>query len=153
GNFSGNLIIGNQNTSNNAIANYQSSKPTGSTLPYQEFFFGREHELKTIASALSPETRPWRALLDGPARVRKTGLPDKAGHDAPKELFERKIFITAKVRELTPEGEQKLTDFTRPTYLAMLDELGKELGEMGLEQLPPDNRPDALRLALVGKKA
>ena len=57
-------------------------------------------------------------------------------------FFERKIFITAKVRELTPEGEQKLTDFTRPTYLAMLDELGKELGADGLEKLAPDERPN-----------
>ena len=70
-----------------------------------------------------------------------------------KNLFERKIFITAKVRELTAEGEAKLTDFTRPTYLAMLNELGKELGEDGLEKLAPDERPNELRLALAGKKA
>jgi tetratricopeptide (TPR) repeat protein len=57
------------------------------------------------------------------------------------------------VRELTAEGEAKLTDFTRPTYLAMLDELGKELGEDGLEKLAPDERPNELRLALAGKKA
>jgi|GEM_PF-961498 len=153
GNFSGNLIIGNQNTSNNAIANYQSSKPTGSTLPHQEFFFGRADELKTIAEALSPERRAWGALIDGPGGIGKTALAIKAAHDAPKELFDRKIFITAKVRELTPEGEQKLTDFTRPTYLAMLDELGKELDEEGLEKLPPDERPNTLRLALGSKKA
>jgi hypothetical protein len=57
------------------------------------------------------------------------------------------------VRELTAEGEAKLTDFTRPTYLAMLDELGKELGADGLEKLAPDERPNELRLALAGKKA
>ena len=57
------------------------------------------------------------------------------------------------MRELTAEGEAKLTDFTRPTYLAMLDELGKELGADGLEKLAPDERPDELRLALAGKKA
>ena len=71
----------------------------------------------------------------------------------PAEVFERKIFITAKVRELTAAGEAKLTDFTRPTYLAMLDELGKELGETGLEKLAPDERPNELRLALAGKQA
>ncbi|MEP7133316.1 MAG: DUF4062 domain-containing protein [Chloroflexota bacterium] len=136
-----------------AITNHLLPKPTGSTLPHQEFFFGRADELKTIAAALSPDTRAWGALIDGPGGIGKTALAIKAAHDAPKELFERKIFITAKVRELTAEGEAKLTDFTRPTYLAMLDELGKELGTDGLEKLAPDERPNELRLALAGKKA
>jgi tetratricopeptide (TPR) repeat protein len=139
-----------------SITNHQlplTPKPTGSTLPHQEFFFGREKELETIKSALSPETRAWGALIDGPGGIGKTALAIKAAHDASEELFERKIFITAKVRELTAEGEKKLTDFTRPTYLAMLDELGKELGEDGLEKLPPDERPNELRLGLAGKKA
>ena len=92
-------------------------------------------------------------MIDGPGGIGKTALAIKAAHDAPAELFERKIFITAKVRELTAEGEAKLTDFTRPTYLAMLDELGKELGADGLEKLAPDERPNELRLALAGKKA
>jgi tetratricopeptide (TPR) repeat protein len=153
GNFSGNRMIGNQNTSNNAISKFQSHKPTGSTLPTQPFFVGREKELETIKSSLSPETRAWGALIDGAGGIGKTALAIKAAHDASDELFERKIFISAKVRELTPEGEQKLTDFTRPTYLAMLDELGKELGEETLSQLPPDERPNTLRLALAGKKA
>jgi len=128
-------------------------KPTGSTLPCLGFFVGREKELDIIQSALSPDSRTWGALIDGPGGIGKTTLAIKAAHDAPAELFERKIFITAKVRELTPEGEAKLTDFTRPTYLAMLDELGKELGEDSLEKLAPDERPDELRLALAGVKA
>jgi hypothetical protein len=132
---------------------FEHSKPTGNTLPRLGYFVGREKELKTIASALSPETRTWGALIDGPGGIGKTALAIKAAHDAPAELFERKIFITAKVRELTAEGEAKLTDFTRPTYLAMLDELGKELGADGLEKLAPDERPNELRLALAGKKA
>ena len=128
-------------------------KPTGSTLPTQPYFFGRAKELEIIKSALSPDSRTWGALIDGPGGIGKTALAIKAAHDAPAELFERKIFITAKVRELTAEGEAKLTDFTRPTYLAMLDELGKELGADGLEKLAPDERPNELRLALAGKKA
>ena len=132
------------------ISNLQSPK---NTLPTQPYFFGRAAELKTIASALSPDSRTWGALIDGPGGIGKTALAIKAAHDAPAELFERKIFITAKVRELTAEGEAKLTDFTRPTYLAMLDELGKELGADGLEKLAPDERPNELRLALAGKKA
>ena len=132
---------------------YQPPKPTGSTLPRVGFFVGRDKELEIIQSALSPESRTWGALIDGPGGIGKTALAIKAAHDAPAELFERKIFITAKVRELTAEGEAKLTDFTRPTYLAMLDELGKELGADGLEKLAPDKRPNELRLALAGKKA
>lgn len=127
--------------------------PTGNTLPQLGFFVGREKELDIIKSALAPDSRTWGALIDGPGGIGKTALAIKAAHDAPAELFERKIFITAKVRELTAEGEAKLTDFTRPTYLAMLDELGRELGADGLEKLAPDERPNELRLALAGKKA
>lgn len=130
---------------------YQSPKPTGNTLPNQEFFVGREKERDIILSALSPESRTWGALIDGPGGIGKSALAIHAAHKA--EGFDRKIFITAKVRELTAEGEAKLTDFTRPTYLAMLDELGKELGADGLEKLAPDERPNTLRLALAGKKA
>ncbi len=132
---------------------YQPPKPTGSTLPQVGFFVGRDKELEILQSALSPDSRTWGALIDGPGGIGKTALAIKAAHDAPGELFERKIFITAKVRELTAEGEAKLTDFTRPTYIAMLDELGKELGADGLEKLAPEARPNELRLALAGKKA
>jgi tetratricopeptide (TPR) repeat protein len=132
------------------ITNPQSPK---NTLPYQPFFFGRIKELEIIKDAIAPESRTWGALIDGPGGIGKTALAIKAAHDAPAELFERKIFITAKVRELTAEGEAKLTDFTRPTYLAMLDELGKELGADGLEKLAPEARPNELRLALAGKQA
>jgi tetratricopeptide (TPR) repeat protein len=130
-----------------------STKPKGSTLPQLPFFVGREKEQEIIKSALSPESRTWGALIDGPGGIGKTALAIKAAHDTSDELFERKIFITAKVRELTPEGEKKLTDFTRPTYLAMLNELATELGEDGISKLAPEERTNALRLALAGKKA
>jgi tetratricopeptide (TPR) repeat protein len=139
--------------SNSHIPITEHHKPTGSTLPQQPFFVGRDKELAIIADAISPDSRTWGALIDGPGGIGKTALAIKAAHDAPAELFDRKIFITAKVRELTAEGEAKLTDFTRPTYLAMLDELGKELGADGLEKLAPDERPNELRLTLAGKKA
>jgi len=128
-------------------------KPIGNSLPREGFFVGREEERKTIAAALSPESRTWGALIDGPGGIGKTALAIKAAHEAPEGLFERKIFISAKVRELQSDGEKTLTDFTRPTYLAMLDELGRELGEENLERLAPDERPNVLRLALAGKRA
>ena len=128
-------------------------KPTGNSLPREGFFVGREEERKTIAAALSPESRTWGALIDGPGGIGKTALAIKAAHEAPEGLFERKIFISAKVRELTTDGEKPLTDFTQSTYLDMLEELGRELGEANLERLAPNERPNLLRLALVGKKA
>ena len=148
-----NFVVSQQAIADSGLPIYEPPKPTGSTLPQVGFFVGREKDLEIIKSALSPESRTWGALIDGPGGIGKSALAIKAAHDAPAELFERKIFITAKVRELTVEGEAKLTDFTRPTYLAMLDELGKELGEDGLEKLAPDKRPNELRLALAGKKA
>ena len=122
------------------------------TLPARAFFVGRTHELETIAAALSPEARTWGALIDGPGGIGKTALAVEAAHRAPETLFERKIFITAKVRELRPEGEKPLTDFTRRDYLAMLNELALALGEEGIPKLPPEERPSALRRALTGKK-
>ncbi len=124
-----------------------------SSLPTQPYFFGRVKELDIIAEALLPTTRTWGALIDGPGGIGKTALAIRAAYKAPAELFMRKILITAKVRELTPDGERRLTDFTRPSYLEMLNELGKELGEESLSKLPPEERANALRLALTGKQA
>jgi tetratricopeptide (TPR) repeat protein len=152
GSFNGNLTIGNQNSSNNG--NFQApAKPRGSTLPTQPYFFGREKERALIVDAISPESRTWGALIDGPGGIGKTALAIQAAMDAPDSLFERKIFITAKIRELKPEGEKPLTDFTRADYLSMLNELALELGEDGIPQLAPDARANALRLALANQKA
>jgi len=132
---------------------YESHKPIGSTLPTQPYFFGREKELKIIEEALSPESRTWGALIDGPGGIGKTALAIHAAYLASETLFTRKIFITAKVRELTPDGEMKLDDFTRPDYLSILNELALELGEEGIQRLEPGERANVLRLALSGKKA
>lgn len=146
-------FVANHNGSSSSDQTCPLHKPTGNSLPREGFFVGREAERKTIAEALSPESRTWGALIDGPGGIGKTALAIKAAHEALEGLFERKIFISAKVRELTTDGEKPLTDFTRPTWIAMLDELGKELGEENLERLVPDERPNVLRLALAGKKA
>lgn len=145
-------FVANHSESDYTSIAFHSQAPRGSTLPQQPYFFGRAKELLIIASALSPESRTWGALIDGPGGIGKTALAIRAANLASTELFDRKIFITAKVRELTPEGEQKLTDFTRPTYLAMLDELARELGE-DLSRLAPEERPNTIRISLAGKKA
>jgi len=124
----------------------------GSTLPSQSYFFGREKELAIIADATSPESRTWGALIDGPGGIGKTALAIRAAHLAPSTLYDRKIFITAKVRELTPEGEKPLKDFSRDNYFSMLNELALELGEEGIPRLAPDERANPLRMAMVGKR-
>jgi hypothetical protein len=56
------------------------------------------------------------------------------------------------MRELTPEGEKPLKDFSRDNYFSMLNELALELGEDSIPRLAPDERPDPLRMAMSGKK-
>jgi len=124
-------------------------KPVHSSLPPQPYFFGREKELEIIAAAISPEARTWGALIDGPGGIGKTALAIRAGHLAPAAHFERKIFLSAKVRELTSAGEQKLEDFTLPDYMALLTELARELGEENIAQIDPNERASAVRRALA----
>ena len=120
-----------------------------STLPPQPFFFGREKELASIAEAISPEARTWGALIDGPGGIGKTALAVRSGHLAPAADFDRKIFLSAKIRELTPKGEQKLEDFMLPNYMALLAELARELGDETLAQQAPNERANAVRRALA----
>ncbi len=120
-----------------------------SSLPPQPYFFGREKELGIIAEAISPDARTWGALIDGPGGIGKSALAIRAGHLAPAAHFERKIFLSAKVRELTPAGEQKLEDFMLPNYMALLTELARELGEDKVAQIDPNERANAVRRALA----
>ena len=124
-----------------------------SILPPQPYFFGREAELKSIAEATSPEARTWGALIDGPGGIGKTALAVRAGHLAPAADFAVKIFLSAKVRELTPAGEQPLADFMLPNYMALLAELARELGEADIAKSDPAERANAVRRALAGKRA
>ena len=124
-----------------------------STLPPQPYFFGREKELATIAEAISPEARTWGALIDGPGGIGKTALAIRAGHLAPAAHFKRKIFLSAKVRELTPAGEQKLADFMLLNYLALLTELACEIGQENIAQSDPNERANAVRRALADMRA
>ena len=116
-------------------------KAVASSLPAQPYFFGREKELATIREAISPKARTWGALIDGPGGIGKTALAIHAGHLAPPEHFERKIFLSAKVRELTPAGEQPLEDFMLPNYMALLSELDCELGLDTIAQSDPNSAP------------
>ncbi|HEY1242549.1 MAG TPA: tetratricopeptide repeat protein [Bryobacteraceae bacterium] len=123
-----------------------------SSLPTQPFFFGREKELAIVAEAILPESRTWGVLIDGPGGIGKTALAVRAGHVAPVAHFPSKIFLSSKVRELTPQGEQKLEDFMLPNYIALLTELARELGDENLAKLPENERANAVRRMLTGQR-
>jgi tetratricopeptide (TPR) repeat protein len=124
-----------------------------STLPTQPHFFGRDKELAIIADAIAPEARTWGALIDGPGGIGKTALAIRAGHLASEAQFEYKLFLSAKVRELTPQGEQPLEDFMLPNYMALLVELASALGEEGITRIDPNERAKAVQRALADKRA
>ncbi|MBI5712647.1 MAG: ATP-binding protein [Chloroflexi bacterium] len=122
-------------------------------LPNQPYFFGREEELETIKDALAPENRSWGALIDGPGGIGKTALAIRAGHLAPEGNFKTKIFLSAKVRDLTPQGEEKLEDFMLPNYIALLSELARELGEDDIAKIPENERANTVRRLLSDRYA
>jgi tetratricopeptide (TPR) repeat protein len=124
-----------------------------SNLPRLPFFFGREAELEQIADALAPDARGWGMLIDGPGGIGKTALAIRAAHLAPEALFPRKIFLSAKVRELTAEGEQPLADFSVRDYLELLTELGRELGDTSIGKSVPAERPQLVRGLLARQRA
>jgi tetratricopeptide (TPR) repeat protein len=124
-----------------------------SSLPHQPYFFGRKEELKKIADALLPELRSWGVLIDGPGGIGKTALAVRAGHLAPAENFPLKIFLTAKVRELTPAGEQQFQDFMLPNFIALVSELAAELGEEEIGRTPANERTNIVRRILADKHA
>ncbi len=121
-----------------------------SSLPRQPYFFGREKELAIIAKAILPTTRTWGVLIDGPGGIGKTSLAIRAGELAPVADFEYKIFLSAKVRELTSAGEQALDDFKFTSFSALLTELAHELGEEDINRIEPGKRAKAILRTLAG---
>ncbi|CAG0931949.1 hypothetical protein TFLX_02373 [Thermoflexales bacterium] len=130
-----------------------STAPRRAELPHQPYFFGREEELAIIAEALDPESNGWGVLIDGPGGIGKTALAIQAGQLAPESVYTTKIFLSAKVRELTPQGEQKLEDFMLPNYLTLLSELARELGEEDVERTEPAERAREVRRLLENRHA
>ncbi|MDP2311539.1 MAG: toll/interleukin-1 receptor domain-containing protein [Pseudomonadota bacterium] len=122
-------------------------------LPRLPWFFGRKAELDVVAHALDHGVRSWGALIDGPGGMGKTSLAIRAAELA-AERFDRVVFVSAKARELRPEGERPMTSFVSPAYGAMLRELGAELG-IGdeVERSPEAERPKLLHRALRDRPA
>lgn len=124
-----------------------------STLPSRRVFFGRKPDLEKIAKYLSPEDRSWGVVLDGPGGVGKTSLALEAAHRAPAEHFPLKLWITAKNRELRPDGEQQLTGHRVDDYHELLNELGRALGSDDIPRATPEDRPGLIRHALANHRA
>jgi tetratricopeptide (TPR) repeat protein len=124
-----------------------------STLPARRPFFGRVKELETVAKYLLPEDRSWGVVLDGPGGVGKTALAIEAAHRAPAEHFPLKLWLTAKDRELLPDGVQPLRDHRVPSYHALLNELGRALGRDDIPKAVPEDRPRLVHHALANYRA
>jgi class 3 adenylate cyclase len=122
-------------------------------LPPLFSFFGREKELKIIADALAPEARTWGALIDGPGGMGKTSLAVRAAELVPPNRFKQIIFLSAKERELTADGQRPLKGFVLPSYLQMLNELANQLGQPELAKLAEEERTLRLQQKLQTAEA
>lgn len=109
-------------------------------LPHLPFFYGRTEELRKIADALSPKTRTWGALIDGPGGIGKTSLAIRAALEAPEGQFRQILFVSSKSRKLTADGEVKVTDFVIPGYIEMLNEIARLLKQPDLAKSPETDR-------------
>ncbi len=123
---------------------------TPNNLPRQPFFFGREDERQRIAAALAPEARGWGVLIDGPGGIGKTALAIFAAAQVPAGRFGRILFLSAKERELTADGQRALGGFVLPTALEMMNAIARELGK-DLTQAPETRRSEDVLRALHGQ--
>lgn len=131
------------------VQNHTEQIKTSSNIPHQPYFFGREEQLKTIADALMPTTRTWGVLIDGEGGIGKTALAIRAATLASEQTFPRKVFVSAKVRELQPDGEQPLEDFMLPNFIALINAMARHLGNPHIEQLPENQRADSVNHSLT----
>lgn len=133
------------------------TKPVSSNIPHNlprlPHFFGRDKELKTIADALAPQARTWGALIDGPGGMGKTSLAIRAAELVPEGQFKRILFLSAKEREMSADGEKKLTGFVLPGYLEMLNEIARLLHKPELAKSPEDERARLILDALTQEHA
>ncbi len=122
-------------------------------LPRLPYFFGREDQLKIINDALQPTARTWIILIDGPGGIGKTTLAIRAAELASEENYPRIVFVSAKVRELEPDGLGAVRDLFINSYLDLLNSIARELGDDSLAKLDEKKRPEALLRLLRDKPA
>jgi len=131
------------------VQNHSEAIKPVSNIPHQPYFFGREEQLKIIADALLPTTRTWGVLIDGEGGIGKTALAIKAATEASEQRFLRKVFVSAKVRELQKDGEQPLEDFMLPNFIALINAIARHLGNSNIEQQPENQRADSVQHSLT----
>ena len=124
---------------------------TPNNLPRLPFFFGREGELKRIASAIAADARGWGVIIDGPGGIGKSALAIRAAELVPEGRFQRIIFLSAKERELTADGQRALGTFVLPTCLEMLNAIARELERPELTKSTESERPELVLRALRDK--
>lgn len=122
-------------------------------LPRLAYFFGRATELAVIADALTPQRRTWGVLIDGPGGIGKTSLAIRAAELIADDQFDRILFLSAKEREMTADGQKKLTGFVVPGYLEMLNEIARQLKLKRFTQRPEAHRARVLLDALKDEHA
>lgn len=124
-----------------------------SNLPPPAPFFGRSDALDKIARWLDPSVRTWGVHIDGPGGIGKSALALEAATRAPAEHFPLKLWITAKTRDLRPEGERTIESSHPGDFTAILDAFARALHRDDLPRLSPEDRPAALHTALAAHRA
>ena len=117
-----------------------SSTSAPTTLPHLPVFFGREEELKKILDALDPASRTHSVYIYGPGGMGKTSLALRAAELVPSGHFQRIVFLSAKEREMTADGERALTGYILPSFLQMLNALAGAIGKPELARLAEEER-------------
>jgi tetratricopeptide (TPR) repeat protein len=137
-----------QNLSNTKV---KSRANIPNNLPRLLPFFGRVDELKTIADALAPEARGWGVLIDGPGGIGKTALAIRSAELVPAGRFKRIIFLSAKERELSADGQRAIGYFVLPSYLEMLNAIAREIEQPELTKSLETERSETILRALWDK--
>lgn len=124
-----------------------------SSLPNMPYFVGRGAELGKIADALASESRGWGIMIDGPGGIGKTSLAIIAAHQAPEDDFPIKIFLSAKITEIVPDGKVSVLAYALADFEALISQLAVELGAEDIKQIPVSQRTNAVRGSLSEVKA
>src|SRR5262249_9143395 len=70
----------------------------------------------------------------------------------PAGQFQRILFLSAKEREMSVDGERKLTGFVLPGYLEILNEIARQLQQPDLASRPEEERARIILEALASKQ-
>jgi tetratricopeptide (TPR) repeat protein len=83
----------------------------------------------------------------------KTSLAIRAAELVPLGHFQRIMFLSAKEREMTADGQKKLTGFIVPGYLEMLNEIARQLKLEKFAEHPEEARARLLLERLTDEHA